>query len=352
MLMTGDAISIYMLSLQRVLEQLGVSVRLYADYIAPLYHHSARPTSAYQPTGQDILWFHYSIWSDNFSVLDRSDDFKVMDYHGVTPPHLSVDFDPRLAELCRKAINEMPALSRVFDWCIYHAEDGRRDLEQAGYTRFSQVRLPVDTTALGVEEDRELSAMLDQLDYILFVGRIVPQKDVLSIVRVFAEVNKHCPQVCLLLVGSTGLLPGYVQRVRDEIKRLNLERRVRLIGQITDRTALTSLFCHAKFLVVLSEWESFCVPAVEAMFFGLPVIHEGKGPVAENVGDAGIVIDKSAPDRAGKQIALAWGAAESYAQLRADALRRSSSFTDAALAGSLRDVLGEWAQAFGVSRLQ
>ena len=122
-LTTGDAIGNYMISLQRAFAQLGVTVRLYADHIDPAYRHNARPTAAYRPTGNDILWFHYSIWSDNFAVLDQSTDFKVMDYHGVTPVHLMRD-DPRLAALCDKAIKALPVYSRVFDWCIYHADNG------------------------------------------------------------------------------------------------------------------------------------------------------------------------------------------------------------------------------------
>jgi len=345
-LTTGDAIGNYMLSLKRIWGQLGVSVRLYADHIDPAYRYNAWPTSAYQPTGQDILWFHYSIWSDNFAMLDASDDFKVMDYHGVTPPHLAADYDVRLTENCRKAIEALPRYSRVFDWCIYHADNGLDDLRLATYTRFSKVRLPVDTAVFGVQEDEQLSAMLRQLEYILFVGRIVPQKDVLSIVRVFAEVYKHRPQVCLFLVGGHDVLPGYVQRVRDEIKRLGVAQRVQMTDKISNRAAMTSLFRHARFLISLSEWENCCVPSGEAMFFGLPVINAGTVPMPENVGDAGVVVDKTDPVSAGEQIAAVWGDTEAYAQLQANALRRSQWFTDAALADALRGVLRDWTRAF------
>jgi len=171
-LTTGDAIGNYLLSLKRIFGLLGVNVRLYADYVDPAYRHSARPTSAYRSTGQDILWFHYSIWADNFEVLKRTGDFKVLDYHGVTPPHLLADFDPRLAALCDKGIKALPAHANVFDWCIYHADNGLLDLEPAGYTRFSKVRLPVDTAFFGLQEDPELVAMVQQLG--IGITNIVP----------------------------------------------------------------------------------------------------------------------------------------------------------------------------------
>jgi L-malate glycosyltransferase len=344
-LTTGDAIGNYMISLRRAFAQLGVTVRLYADYIDPAYQDTARPTAAYHPTGSDILWFHYSIWSENFAVLDQSTDFKVMDYHGITPAHLMQD-DPRLAAYCDQAIKALPAYSRFFDWCIYHADNGLDDLQPAGYTRFSKVRLPVDTAFFGLKEDEELAALVRQLDYILFVGRIVPQKDVLSIVRVFAEVQKQRPDAVLFLVGGTDVLPPYVERVRDEIRRLGIQSRVQMTGKISDRAALTTLYRHANFLICLSDWESFFVPAVEALSFGVPVIYTGEPPVSENVGDAGVVIDKRDPVDAARRINAVWENDEVYCQLQANALRRSDWFTDAALSEALRAVLRDWTSAF------
>ena len=338
-LTTGDAIGNYAVSLQRVFRKLGISVRLYADHIDPAFKHDARPTSAYRPTGEDILYFHYSIWSENFAALDRSTDFKIMDYHGVAPPHLSVDFDPKMAALCQTAIDALPKYASVFDWCVYHADNGRLDLEQAGYTHFSKVRLPVDTTFFGVEEDQGLSEMLQRLEYILFVGRIVPQKDVLSIIRVFGEVHKHRPNACLFLVGGHDVLPGYVQQVRDEIKRQGVEGRVRMTDKISNRAMLTSLYRHAKFLVSLSEWENCCVPTGEAMFFRLPVINAGAVPLPENVGDAGVLIDKTNPVEAGRLVAQAWADAEEYGKLQENALKRSVWFTDEALEVALQNLL-------------
>ena len=344
-LTTGDAIGNYIISLQRVFAQLGVSVHLYADYIDPVYRHNARPTAAYHATGNDILWFHYSIWGDNFTVLADSDDFRVMDYHGITPVHL-MSHDPRLAALCDKAIKLLPAYRGVFEWCVHHSDFARRDLEQAGYTNFSKVCIPVDTAFLGSGEDEVLAAIVKQLEYILFISRVVPQKDVLSTLRVFAEVRKVRPQTSLLLVGGTDLLSAYVDEVKSEIQRLDIGSRVQMTGKVSDRAALTALFRYAKFLICLSDWESFFVPAVESMFFGVPVIYTGEPPVSENVGDAGIVIDKADPVSAGKLIAATWNDAESYARLQANALRRSEWFTDAALLEALRNVLRDWATAF------
>jgi glycosyltransferase involved in cell wall biosynthesis len=343
----GDAIGNYMVSLQRVFAQLGVTVRLYADHIDPTYRGSARPTAAYRPTGRDVLWFHYSIWADNLTVMEQSSDFKVMDYHGVTPVYLMRD-DPKLAALCDTAIRALPRYNRVFDWCIYHADNGLHDLQSAGYTRFTKVRLPADPVFRSIRGDEELAAAVRQLEYILFVSRVVPQKDVLGTLRVFAAVQEMRPQTCLLLVGDTELLPTYVNQVRNEVQRLGIKKHVLITGKVSDRSMLVALFRHAKFLICLSDWESFFVPAVEAMCLGVPVIHTGQPPVSENVGDAGVMIDKRNPVDAAKQINAIWEEEKIYSRLQANALRGSMQFTDAALAEALRSVLRDWAAAFAV----
>ena len=163
------------------------------------------------------------------------------------------------------------------------------------------------------------------------------------------KYKKLRPQTCLLLVGGTDLLPAYVDQVKSEIQRLGIGNRVQMTGKVSDRAALTALFRHAKFLICLSDWESFFVPAVESMFFGVPVIYTGEPPVSENVGDAGIVIDKRDPAGAARQISTIWEDDAAYAQLQARALARSVRFTDAALTEGLRGLLAAWADAFGPS---
>jgi glycosyltransferase involved in cell wall biosynthesis len=99
-------------------------------------------------------------------------------------------------------------------------------------------------------------------------------------------------------------------------------------------------------LISLSEWESFCVPVAEAMFFGLPVIHTGTAPIPENVGNAETHIDKTDTSGAGRKISAVWDDTEAYGELRARALQRSEWFTDAALTKALEGVLRDWASAF------
>ncbi len=96
-LVPGDAIGNYILTLRRILDRLGFGVEIYADHVAPEYGGLARHSEAYRPGG--ILWFHYSIYADNLRLIDQPAAYRIMDFHGVSPPALFAGYDPWLADL-------------------------------------------------------------------------------------------------------------------------------------------------------------------------------------------------------------------------------------------------------------
>ncbi len=67
-------------------------------------------------------------------------------------------------------------------------------------------------------------------------------------------------------------------------------------------------------LVVTSEHEGFCVPVVEAMSAGLPVVAFDQGAVPEVLGDAGVLVPDKDP----------YALATSIGDLLADAPRRAA----------------------------
>jgi glycosyltransferase involved in cell wall biosynthesis len=127
---------------------------------------------------------------------------------------------------------------------------------------------------------------------------------------------------------------------------MGIHERVRMTDKISNRAMLTSLYRHAKFLVSLSEWENCCVPTGEAMFFRLPVINAGAVPLPENVGDAGVLIDKTDPVAAARMINEVWENPSAYAALQENALKRSGWFTDEALLENAARLLSDLSTAW------
>jgi glycosyltransferase involved in cell wall biosynthesis len=58
---------------------------------------------------------------------------------------------------------------------------------------------------------------------------------------------------------------------------------------------VASAYAGADVLVVTSEHEGFCVPVVEAMAAGLPVVAFDQGAVPEVLGDAGVLVQDKDP---------------------------------------------------------
>ncbi len=337
----GDAIGNYILTSARLWRSWGARVEIYADSIAPDYGAIANPSEWYRASGRALLWYHYSIFTDNLQIAIDSNDYKVMDFHGIAPPHLFAGQNSYLQELCRRGLEALPALRDHFDYYVVHSEYTRGELLANGYARSAIHKLPlcVDTKRFEGAGDDQLSSLLSKLEYFLFVGRVVPQKDILALLEIFARIHEARPDAALILVGSRHLASNYQRQLDRAIKQRGLASRVIFTGQVNNPDILATLFRQARLLFVTSDWESFCVPLVEAMYFGTPVVTHSLQPLPEVAGSGGIVIDKHRPSQAADQVLVLLEDEKRYTQLSQTARVQAASFTDEALAKALLEML-------------
>lgn len=337
----GDAIGNYILTSARLWREWGVRVKIFADFVAPVYGGLAQHSSFYIPTGQAILWYHYSIYAENVEIARHSPDFKVMDYHGISPARLFTGQNSHLEKLCQQAIDLLPQLAQTFDLAVVHSEYTRQELIDHGFEAAHIHKLPlcVDTTKFEGQTDEALASQLQKLEYLLFIGRVVPQKDVLALLEIFAELHALRPTAVLILVGSRAHADAYQRELDQRIVQLGLSGRVMFTEQVNDPAVLATLLRHAKLLLVTSEWETFCVPVAESMFFGVPPVIHNVPPLPEVAGSAGTVIDKRQPRATAVALHALLNDPVRYQTLSQAALARANDFTDAALATSLLTML-------------
>ena len=82
---------------------------------------------------------------------------------------------------------------------------------------------------------------------------------------------------------------------------------VAFLGSVSD-AALDSEYASADAFVCMSRHEGFCVPIIEAMEAGLPVVARRAGAVSETLGQGGVLLDDPTPsDMAEAIIALLAG---------------------------------------------
>lgn len=123
--------------------------------------------------------------------------------------------------------------------------------------------------------------------YFLFVGSLNKAKDIPLLLESFAtflQTTKNT--VDLLLVGGEYWLDPAIE---DAIVRYKLRDRVVKLGHVAD-TTLPEYYRGAVALVTTALHEGFCLPAVEAMASGTPVIAVSRGALPEIVGDGGLVV--------------------------------------------------------------
>jgi len=126
--------------------------------------------------------------------------------------------------------------------------------------------------------------------YFLFVGALKPQKNLPLLLSAFSQFRAKAKQrVDLYLVGG-----DYWQDKRISREVLKSLKNIKLFGHIED-AKLAEIYRGAVALVVPSLVEGFCLPVVEAMASGTPVIATRVGPLPEIIGEAGILVE---PDQA------------------------------------------------------
>jgi glycosyltransferase involved in cell wall biosynthesis len=118
---------------------------------------------------------------------------------------------------------------------------------------------------------------------LIAVGRLKAPKDFLTLVRALAALPEGSFEA--VIVGD-GPDRGAVE---DEIRRLGLEGRVRLVGERSD---VPSLLADSDLFVLSSRSEGLPVSVLEAMAAELPVVASGVGGLAELVvdGESGILV--------------------------------------------------------------
>ncbi len=124
--------------------------------------------------------------------------------------------------------------------------------------------------------------------YFLFVGSLTKTKDIPALIAAFAGFCQNNKLYDLLLIGGDYWPDPEIDRAID---KYGLENRVKRIGFISDKE-LPSYYRGATAYVTAALREGFCLPAVEAMACGTPVVGLDRGALREVVGDGGMIVRK------------------------------------------------------------
>jgi glycosyltransferase involved in cell wall biosynthesis len=121
--------------------------------------------------------------------------------------------------------------------------------------------------------------------FILFVGTIEPRKNLITLLRAFAEVLRNTdlrPQ--LVVAGQKGWM---TDEISNYVTRENLSERIVFTGYVSDRE-LRALYSSCAVCVYPSLYEGFGLPPLEAMACGAAVIVSDIPVLREVLGEAAV----------------------------------------------------------------
>ncbi len=294
----GDAIGNEAIAIRAHLRGRGFDSEIFAEKIHPKMAGLAHPLSEYENVATDdmLCMFHFSIGSAASSVVYHRKEPLICVYHNITPPEFFFPFHPHVARLCYQGRRELAAFAPRSALGLGASEFNRQELAAAGFNPTRALPMLLDWSRY----DREPSpVMLKRLagfegPTILFVGRVVPNKKIEDLLTSFAAFQRHHrPESRLLLVGDTTGHERYLRRLLETVRSLRL-RNVVFTGQVTQADLIAAYRSSQAFLC-LSEHEGFCVPLLEAMHFGLPVLAYDAAAVSDTMAGSGVLLQDKDP---------------------------------------------------------
>jgi glycosyltransferase involved in cell wall biosynthesis len=291
--------------------------------MAPEVRQEARPWGEYgrRRPPADLIIYQCSTGSPMVAFLrDRREPLAV-NYHNITPAVFFDRWEPVAAGSMRRARAELLQLVPRTQLAIAVSEFNAAELAGMGFPDPVVVPLLLDLASFDAAPDARALERLRRGAAggarWLFVGRLAPNKCQHDVIAAFAAYRLlHDPAARLTLVGGF-TSDQYRWSLEAMAAELGITDAVELTGTVT-APQLIAHFHAADVFVCLSEHEGFCVPVVEAMHLGVPVVAFGAAALPDTIGDAGVLL----PDKAPALVATAVHHLLADPDLR-DALRRA-----------------------------
>lgn len=216
----------------------------------------------------DMLIYHFGIYAELIDALlvGNGHAVQAVYFHNITPVEIVPVGDRPTIERSFRQISNLARADEV--WPVSPVNEQELINRGLDRSRLRIIPLSVDSPRLLSLEGKPAMPI-----EILFVGRLVPSKGVLDLIRGIALVRHRLrPPVRLRIVGNERFSDqAYIAAVRAEIAALGADLTVELLGTVDDGQ-LHELYLSSHIFAIPSYHEGFCKTVVEALRAGcIPV---------------------------------------------------------------------------------
>lgn len=296
-----------------------------------------------------VLVYHYCVgWDVGLEAMRKTRARRVLRYHNITPPEFFTDWSSGYVAACTGGRAQLDAFAAMD--CDLYLGDSPYNIEDFTARGVDPARCAVLPPFHEIEQLLSLPADARRIPVaaplLLMVGRIAPNKGFLELVNAFAAccAESTLKDAHLLIIGKLDPnLARYGDALQTRIAELDLGERITIL-QDAGGSELRAAFEQAAVMVMLSRHEGFCVPLVEAMALGTPIVALASSAMPWTIGDAGIVWDNDDPHLVAATLARIQGDHDLRQRLvERGRARYASTYANSVLAPQLLDIL----QRFG-----
>lgn len=256
----------------------------------------------YRIVKPEKLWTQIGLPFNLYTHFPRPDVF-------FTPTHYAPRFSPiptvisimDLSYIHYPQLFNKKDLYQLENWTKYSAQNAKIVLtisEASKRDIMAIYGIPQDrivVTYPGIKESYSNRIPMDVLqktyhisgDYILFVGTLQPRKNIERLIEAFSRISSSHKDLSLVIVGKHG---WQYEGILAAPKKYHVEEKVQFVSFVPD-TDLGAFYTHARCFVLVSLYEGFGLPILEAMSYGCPVITSTVSSLPEAGGDAAVYVD-------------------------------------------------------------
>lgn len=290
------AVGGHIMEVQRLCHDLGWESEVFTEHPRGLPGRDYRDY-AKMAKPDDVLLYHVAIGSPVGDFVASQSQRLVIDYHNITPASFYAAWEPAVVHGIAWGRAQLAEHAARTTLGIADSTFNASELTHLGYRRTAVVPILLDLDTFDREVDEPLSDRLAAEGAAwLFVGRVAPNKCQHDLIKAFAAYHRTYDAGARLRIVGGSASDRYVDALREFVSALQLDDAVTFTGSVTD-AELAAHYRAADVYVSVSEHEGFCVPILEAMHHGVPVVAYGTSAIPETLGAGGICLGSKEPTR-------------------------------------------------------